>query len=107
MTRLAYTPQSRGDLNDIGLYIAKDNPRRAVSYVRELRAQCRKITQAPQAYRPRTELGKGMRSCTHGNYVVLFYEEPGLVRIIRVLHGAMDIKAQFTEKNSAPDEKPT
>jgi toxin ParE1/3/4 len=57
-----------------------------INYVRELRAQCRKITQIPQAYRPRTELGKGMRSRAHGNYVVLFYEEPGLVRIIRVLH---------------------
>lgn len=83
MTRLVYTPQSRSDLNNIGLYIAKDNPRRAISYVRELRAQCRKITQAPQAYRSRPDLGKGMRSCAYGNYVVLFYEEPDLVRIVR------------------------
>lgn len=39
-----------------------------------------------------------MRSCGHGNYIVFFYEELGLVRIIRVLHGAMDIEAQFAEK---------
>ena len=51
MTRLVYTPQSKKDLNDIGLYIARDNPRRAMSFVRELREQCRKITEAPKAYR--------------------------------------------------------
>ncbi|TSE25322.1 Toxin ParE1 [Tepidimonas thermarum] len=107
MTRLVYTPQSRRDLNDIGLYIARDNPRRAMSFVRELRAQCRKITQAPQAYRPRPELGEGIRSCAYGNYVVFFVEEPGLVRIVRVLHGAMDIEVQFAEKYSTPPTKPT
>jgi len=99
MTRLVYTPQSRSDLNDIGLYIAQDNPRRAISFVRELRAKCRKIAQTPKAYRPRPDLGKDIHSCAHGNYIVLFYEEPGLVRIVRVLHGAMDIEAQFAEKN--------
>lgn len=97
MTRLVYTPQSKNDLYDIGLYIAQDNPRRATSFVRELRGQCRKIAEAPKAYRPRPELGKGLRSCAYGNYLVIFDEQPGLVRIVRVLHGAMDIDAQFAK----------
>jgi toxin ParE1/3/4 len=103
--RLVFLPQAETDLEAIGDYIARDNPRRAISFVRELRGQCRKITEAPKAYRPRPELGKGLRSCAYGNYVVFFFEEPGLVRIVRVLHGAMDIEAQFAEKNSAPDAK--
>ena len=103
--RLVFLPQAETDLEAIGDYIARDNPRRAMSFVRELREQCRKITEAPKAYRPRPELGKGLRSCAYGNYVVFFFEEPGLVRIVRVLHGAMDIEAQFAEKNSAPDAK--
>lgn len=98
MRRPAYTPQSKSDLNDIGCYIAKDNPRRAVSFIRELRAQCRKIAQAPKVYRPRPELGQGMRSCAHGHYVILFIEDEGIVLIVRVLHGAMDIEAQFAEQ---------
>jgi toxin ParE1/3/4 len=101
--RLVFLPQAETDLEAIGDYIARDNPRRAVSFVRELREQCRKITEAPKAYRPRPELGKGLRSCAYGNYVVFFFEEPGLVRIVRVLHGAMEIEAQFAEKNAAPD----
>ena len=96
--RLVFLPQAEMDLEAIGDYIARDNPRRAISFVRELRWQCRKITEAPKAYRPRPELGKGLRSCAYGNYVVFFFEELGLVRIVRVLHGAMDIEAQFAEK---------
>ncbi|MFC4486849.1 type II toxin-antitoxin system RelE/ParE family toxin [Tepidiphilus baoligensis] len=100
MARLIFLPQAEADLEAIGDYIARQNPRRAVSFVCELRAQCRKIAQAPKAYRPRPELGPGLHSCAYGNYLVLFFEEPGLVRIVRVLHGAMDIDAQFAEKIS-------
>lgn len=95
--RLEFLPRAEQDLETIGDYIALDNPRRAASFVRELQAQCRKLAKAPQAYRPRPELGNGMRSCAHGHYVVLFYEEPGLVRIVRVMHAAMDIEAQFAK----------
>ena len=70
--RLIFLPQAETDLEAIGDYIARDNPRRAMSFVRELRAQCRKIAKAPKAYRPRPELGPGLRSCPYGNYLVLF-----------------------------------
>jgi len=103
--RLEFQPQAERDLEGIGDYIAQDNPRRAISFLHELRAQCRKILMAPQAYRPRPELGEGIRSCAYGNYVIFFTEDGRLLRIIRVLHGAMDIEAQFTEKNSASDDK--
>lgn len=98
--RLEFLPRTIEDLEAIGDYIARDNPRRAASFVRELRAQCRKLTQSPQAYKPRPELGKGMRSCAHGNYLMVFYEEAGLVRIVRIVHGVMDIEAQFATKIS-------
>jgi toxin ParE1/3/4 len=103
--RLEFLPEAERDLEAIGDYIAQDNPRQAKRFVRELREQCRKITQAPQAYRRRPELGPGLRSCAHGDYIVFFVEEPGLVRIVRVLHGAMDIEAQFVTSTtpSAPD----
>lgn len=103
MTRLAYTQRAKEDLHDIGMYIARDNPRRAISFVRELQGQCRKIGVAPKAYRPRPELGKDIRSCAYGNYIVFFCEDEthDLVRIIRVLHGAMDIEAQLADVRRA------
>lgn len=97
MIKLAYTPQSRNDLTDIGLYIARDNPARAISFVQELRTQCRKIVQSPHSYRSRPELGKGIRSCAYGNYVIFFKIDDAVLRIIRVLHGAMDSEARFDE----------
>ena len=42
--RLVFLPQAEMDLEAIGDYIALDNPRRAISFVRELRGQCRNIT---------------------------------------------------------------
>lgn len=49
--RLAFLPQAERDLEAIGDYIARDNPRRALSFLQELRAQCRKLLLAPQGYR--------------------------------------------------------
>lgn len=95
MIRLELSPEAEQDLESIADYIAKDNPHRAISFVRDLKAQCRKITNAPKGYRERPELGPEIRFCAYGNYVIFFYAKPGLVRIVRILHGAMDIEPQF------------
>ncbi|BAO82722.1 plasmid stabilization system protein [Serpentinimonas maccroryi] len=95
--QLVFLPKAEQDLEAIGDYIALNNPRRAASFVRELQAQCRKQAKSPKAYRPRPELGKGLRSCAHGNYLILYAESDRLVQIVRILHGAMDIEAQFAE----------
>ena len=45
-----FTPASERDLEDIALYIAIDSPRRALSFVADLRAHCHKIALQPEAY---------------------------------------------------------
>jgi len=97
--RLEFLPQAEDDLESIGDFIAQDSPRRAISFVRELRAQCVKITRSPQGYRRRSEFQENLRSCAYGNYVIFFAENRVSVQIVRVLHGAMDIEAQFAEEN--------
>ena len=52
--QLEFLPQAEDDLETISDYIAKDNPRKAISFVRDLRAQCAKITRSPQGYHRRT-----------------------------------------------------
>ncbi|WP_347486169.1 type II toxin-antitoxin system RelE/ParE family toxin [Vandammella animalimorsus] len=77
-------------------YIAADNPVRALSFVRELRAQCQRIALSPRSYRLRPELGKSIRSCAHGRYVIFFEsDEHDAVLIVRILHGARDLPALF------------
>jgi toxin ParE1/3/4 len=41
--RAHLTPQAEIDLEEIGDYIALDNPKRAVSFIREIRQHCEKI----------------------------------------------------------------
>ena len=93
--RLAYTPRAEQDLEAIADYIAADNPGRALSFVRELRAQCQRITLNPPGYRLRPELGDGIRSCPHGHYIIFFEFDPNAVLIVRILHGARDLPAVF------------
>jgi len=93
--RVTLSPLAERDLESIGDYIAEDNPRRALSFVAELRAQCDTIAKAPQAYRARSELAEGLRSCAYGNYVIFFTATKARLTIVRVLHGAMDIPAQL------------
>ena len=66
--RLAFTPLAEQDLEAIADYIAADNPVRALSFVRELRTQCQRITLNPPGYRLRPELGDRIRSCAHGHH---------------------------------------
>jgi toxin ParE1/3/4 len=65
--RVWFTPMAERDLESIGDYIASDNPRRAITFVRELQQQCHRIALNPSGYRMRPELGQGVRSCAHGN----------------------------------------
>lgn len=93
--QLLITPLAEQDLEEIGDYIAQDNPVRAGSFVAELQAHCQKIGLNPTGYRRRPELSDDLRSCAHGNYVIFFESTPDLVTIIRILHTARDIPQEF------------
>lgn len=89
--RVVLSNQAEIDLEEIGDYIAADNPARAVSFVHELRVHFERIAQTPLAYPQRPELGDGVRCCTHGNYLILFIPDEGEVFVARVVHGRRDL----------------
>jgi len=91
--QLKFTPLAQMDLETIGDYIAEDDPRRAVTFVRELRDQCYKICRFPQGYRLRIDITENIRSSVYGRYVIYFAVEGNNVKIVRILHGAMDASA--------------
>lgn len=95
--RPVFLPAAVADLEEIGDYIARDNPRRAHSFIAELRRQCTKIATNPTGYRLRPELGEEIRSCAYGNYVIFFTTEAQTLPIMRILHGAMDMGEQFRQ----------
>ncbi len=83
------------DLEEIADYIARDDPRRALSFLDELRAHCARIGEAPLAFPVRAELGAGVRSSLHGRYVIFFRAGKDRVLVLRVLHAARDLPNQF------------
>jgi len=61
-----FSPLAEQDLEEIGDYIARDNPNRAVSFIREVRDRCAKITDNPRTAPLRPELGAGIRMFPSG-----------------------------------------
>jgi len=94
--RAYFTPQAEIDLEEIGDYIALDNPGRAVSFIQEIRQHCEKIADGPLRYVARPDLGDTIRICVHGNYLIIF--EPGDegAFILRVLNGARNLPGIFS-----------
>jgi toxin ParE1/3/4 len=87
--------EAEADLEEIGDYIAQDNPHRADTFIDEIRARFEEISRMPLAYAARPEIDVGVRACVHGNYVIFFYVTDATVQIARVLHGARNIARLF------------
>lgn len=91
--RCAFTPLAEADLEAIGDYIVRDNPRRAITFIRELRQRCGQIADMPRAAPLRPELGAGVRVVTFGRYLICYSERgDGQVVIERIVHGARSLK---------------
>jgi toxin ParE1/3/4 len=92
--RLLLSPRAAADLEEIGDYIARDNPVRASSFVAELEGKCKAIAASPELYPSRIDLAPGLRMAVHGRYLVLYRDLPGedTVRVERVLHGARNLQ---------------
>jgi toxin ParE1/3/4 len=89
--KVLFTEAAESDLEMIGDWIAKDNPGRAATFVRELRRAFVDIGPRPLSY-PFVEhrRGEGIRRKVHGNYLIFYRVWLDAVEILRVLHGARD-----------------
>jgi toxin ParE1/3/4 len=97
--KLRISSLAENDIESIGDYIAKDSPRRALTFVKELRNQCKKIAESPLIYRLRPELSDNIRACIYRKYIIFFQCNDNEVFIVSVLHGAMDLKTRLQEKD--------
>lgn len=85
--RIEFSRWVESDLEAIGDYIAQDNPRRALTFIREIRAKIERIGQQPLLYRLRPEIGDDARLAVLSRYVILFRLVNEVVRIERVVYG--------------------
>lgn len=89
--KLRISSEANQDLRGIGEYIARDNPKRANSYVAELSARIREIAERPLSFPAREDIAPGLRAGLHRPYLILFRITGDTVEIARVIHGARDI----------------
>ena len=93
--RVELSPYVESDLQEIADWIAEDNPRRAVSFIQEIREAFHRIAGGPQHYQLRLDIGDDARVAVVGNYVILFWADDNIVRIERVVFGGRDLPALF------------
>jgi toxin ParE1/3/4 len=89
--KVVFSRNAVEDLEQIGDWIAQDNPLRATSFVRELKQACQAIGRSPQSYpmvdRERDPL---LRRRVYRDYLIFYDIGPAAVEILHVLHGARD-----------------
>ena len=85
------TAEAEADLERIGDYIARDDPRRAISFVAELVECCRRLVDAPLGFPlvPRYER-TGVRRRVHRAYLIFYRVTGGAIEVLHILHGAQD-----------------
>lgn len=83
--------EAEADLEAVADYIARDNPRRAATFVAELAEHCMGIGAMPEAYPPVPRYEPfGVRRRVFGNYLIFYRIEDDRVVVLHVLHGAMN-----------------
>ena len=96
MIRLELSSYIEGDLDGIADYIAQDNPRRAVTFIQDIRAKFHDIQRHPLIYQLRPDIGEEARMVTIGNYAILFRVMGEVVRFERVAYAGRDLPSIFT-----------
>lgn len=89
--RVVITDEAEADLEHVGDFIARQNPGRAVSFVRELTTRCQRLADAPRGFPlvPRYE-HTGIRRRPYGEYLIFYRVGVDQVEVLHILNGAQD-----------------
>ena len=90
-----FSPLAELDLEEIADYIAQDSPRRAISFIQELREHCQKIMNFPEKARERPQIAEGIRLTPFGRYVICYTIGDNEIRIERIVQGGRNLPTLF------------
>jgi plasmid stabilization system protein ParE len=89
--KVEISAEAERDLESIGDHIARDNPARAITFLRELRSKCLGLAELPNGFPlVRRYEHLGVRRRLHGNYLIFYRREAERIVVLHILHGAMD-----------------
>ena len=105
MLSLVYRHAALADLDAIYSYIESGNPRRAASFVQEIRDRCRALCVHPRLGRGRDDLSPGIRILPMlGRIVVAYRITPSAILITRVFYGGQDYEAILLRNKDDSEE---
>ena len=90
-------PVAAQDIAGVWNHIADDSLRAADRWVDQLDEQFQLLATQSLMGRARDELSPGLRSFPFGRYVIFYKPIEGGIDVVRVLHSARDVDAQFGE----------
>ena len=77
------------------MYIAQDNPGAADRLLNRFDRMFHQLVEHPQMGKSVDELAANLRFIPVGSYLIFYRPIPDGIEIVRLLHGARDITAEF------------
>lgn len=92
---LRITPIAEADLAEIWAYIAERSPKAATAFIERIESKFHPLLTFPEIGAPRDAIAPGLRAVPYKNYVIYYVFDDTALTIVRVVHGARDVRALF------------
>jgi len=98
MPRIIRTKTADRDLLEIAAYIARDNPPAADALIDTFHEKFSLLSEFPRLGQERPELAADLRSLPVGKYLILYRPLRDGILVLRVVHGARNLRRLFRRK---------
>lgn len=89
---VTFHPFADADLEAIYFFIAKDSPRRSISFVRRIRSFCETLKSMPLRGRSRDDLAEGVRTIVfERRFIVAYRVKPSEILILRLFYAGQNV----------------
>ena len=95
MARIVRASAAKADAREIWAYIAEENPDAADRLLDRFDKLFRLLAAQPHLGQSVEDLAPNLRFIPLGNYLVFYRPAKDGIEIVRILHGARDITAEF------------
>jgi toxin ParE1/3/4 len=95
MPRILRTPAAEADMWEILLHVARDSEDAAFRLIDSIDERFELLARFPGAGPERPELAPELRSFPVGNYLILYKPLDDGIEVMRVVHGARNLRRLF------------
>jgi len=93
MAKVVQTDVAREEIRELVRRLWGLNRVAAKKLAESLTTRFRQLETSPKLGRERPDFGEGIRSLVVGSYIAIYHATDQVVTILRVVHGARDLKA--------------